>query len=105
MCGAPVDASSDSGDEAVLLEREIGNQIVKLKDEANLVPQQTQQVAMAIDFNAVDRNLAAYRAHPSPPNRWRSVLLPQPDGPQRATVWPSAASKSTPFKTAIAPSS
>src|ERR1039458_7812873 len=36
-----------------------------------------------------------------PPNRCSSVLLPQPEGPQRATDWPSIASKFTPFRTSI----
>jgi len=74
-----VDAGGNRGYKAVLLQRKIGNQVVQLKDDAHLVTEKTQQVAAAIDLHAVTvtRPLSgASRA----PNKWSSVLLPQPDG-------------------------
>lgn len=56
---ATVNAGGDGGDEAVLGEREIGDEIVKLEDEADLVAQQAKKIAMAIDFNSVDEDAAA----------------------------------------------
>ena len=55
----PINPRGNSGDEAVFRESQIGNQIVKLKDEANLVAQKAQQVRVPVDFNAVDRDSPA----------------------------------------------
>ena len=56
---ATVNAGGNGGDETVLSEGEIGNEIVKLKDEADLVAEQAEKIAMAIDFNSVDEDAAA----------------------------------------------
>src|ERR1039458_903687 len=57
--GATADARGHGGDKTILFECEIGNQVVELKDEAHLVAQETQQVAVAIDLNSVDRDASA----------------------------------------------
>ena len=54
-----IGAGGDGGDEAVLCEREIGDEVVKLEDETDLVAQKLEQVAVAIDFDAVDDDAAA----------------------------------------------
>ena len=39
-----VNAGGDRGDEAILREGQVGNQVVELEDEADLVTQQAEQV-------------------------------------------------------------
>src|ERR1019366_4717144 len=40
-----------------------------------------------------------------PPSRWRSVLLPEPDDPQSATISPACTWSDTPLRTLIRPAS
>ncbi len=51
-------SGGDGRDETVLGKREVGNKVVKLKDEADFVAQQLEQIAMTIDFDAVDDDVA-----------------------------------------------
>ena len=57
--GAAIDARGHRGNKAVLFQRQIGNEVVELKDEAHLVAQKAQQIAMAIDLDAIDRDASA----------------------------------------------
>jgi hypothetical protein len=57
--GGTVDARSDCGNQAVLFEGQIRNQVMQLEDEANLVPQQPERISMTFDLIAVHRNCAA----------------------------------------------
>ena len=59
MASIAIRSGGDRGNETVLGKREVGNKVVKLKDEADFVTQQLEQVAMAIDFDAVDDDVAA----------------------------------------------
>jgi hypothetical protein len=54
-------ARRHSRDEAVFFESEIRYEVMKLEDEADLMPEQTERAAMAIDLHAVDRDAAAVR--------------------------------------------
>ena len=56
---AAADAGGDGRDEAVLFEREIGDEVVELEDEADLVAQEMEAVAVAIELDAVDGDAAA----------------------------------------------
>ena len=47
LCGAAVCPGCDGWNQAILFEREPGNQIMKLKDEAHLVAEQAQPIAAA----------------------------------------------------------
>ena len=47
-------SSSGSWNQAILCEREPRNQVVKLKYEAYLVPEQLKPIAMPVDFDTVD---------------------------------------------------
>ncbi len=53
-CLTAVCSSCGSWNQAILCEREPGNQVVKLKYEAYLVPEQLKPIAMPVDFDAVD---------------------------------------------------
>ena len=57
--GCTIDACSDRGNKAVFRKREVWNEIVKLEYEADFMPEQAEQVAMAIYLDAVDRDPAA----------------------------------------------
>jgi hypothetical protein len=46
-------------DQAILSERQVGDEVVKLEDETDFVTKQLEQVAMAIHFDAVDNDVAA----------------------------------------------
>jgi hypothetical protein len=54
--GGAIDASGDGGDEAVLFEREIWDEVVELKDEADFVTQHVKAAAVAIDLDAVEED-------------------------------------------------
>jgi hypothetical protein len=56
-----IDSRGDCGNKTVFLEREIGDEIVELKDEAHFVAQKVQQVAMAVDGNAIDQDSSVIR--------------------------------------------
>jgi hypothetical protein len=52
-------ACGHAGNHAVLLEGEIGDEVMQLKHKADLVPQKTKQVAPAINLRAVHGYMAA----------------------------------------------
>jgi hypothetical protein len=104
VCDAPIGPGGNSRNEAVLFQREIRNQVVELKDEAYLVPEQAQQIEAAIDLDSIDR-------HPSAIGRIETAEQVEKRA-LAAARWTAErdglafdASKLTPFRTAIAPSS
>jgi hypothetical protein len=56
--GGAIDASGHGGDEAVLFEREIGDEVVELEDETDFVTQHVKAAAVAIDLDAVEEDAA-----------------------------------------------
>src|ERR1019366_8096295 len=59
LCDAAIGSRGDTGNEAVLLQREIGNEVVELKNESHLVAQQAQKIAALVDLDAIDRDASA----------------------------------------------
>jgi hypothetical protein len=55
------DAGRDGWQQTILLHRETRDQMVKLKNEANLVAEQVEQFAFASDGNASQRNFTTIR--------------------------------------------
>jgi hypothetical protein len=56
---ASIRACGNRRDEAIFFKREIGNQVVQLKDEAHLVTEKAQQIAALIDFRAIHKDASA----------------------------------------------
>ena len=52
-------SGGNRGDKAVFSEGQVGNEVVKLEDEADFVTEQIEQIAMTIDLNTVDDDAAA----------------------------------------------
>jgi hypothetical protein len=57
--GGARDAGGDGGDEAVFFEGEVGDEVVKLEDEADFVAEHVEAAAVAIDFDAVEEDAAS----------------------------------------------
>jgi hypothetical protein len=54
-----VSAGSHRRDKTIFCEGEVWDEVVKLKDESDFVAQQLEKIAMTIDFNAIDDDVAA----------------------------------------------
>ncbi len=54
---APIDPGGNCGDEAILFQREIRNEVMELKDKAHFMPEQMQKTAMTIDSCAIHGNV------------------------------------------------
>jgi len=63
--GVMIDARGDRGNKAVLREREIGNQVVELKDEAHLVAQKTQRSRWRLTSTPLTIRAAVERIQPA----------------------------------------
>jgi hypothetical protein len=53
------DAGGDGGDEAILFEGEVGDEVVHLEDETDFVAEEVEAVAVAIELDVVDGDAAA----------------------------------------------
>ena len=82
----------------VPVRRKYGQQVVELKDEADVVGTPARQLAVRHrrDFGIADRRSRYLpSARSRPPIRFSSVVLPEPDGPMTATKSPSGISRSS----------
>ena len=59
--GATLGPCGHRWNQAILRKCEIGDEVVQLKDEADLMPQQAKPIALAIDLHSVNPYLAALR--------------------------------------------
>src|ERR1039457_2636372 len=58
--GVAVGSGGDRGNEAILFERQVGNEVVQLEDETDFVAQEAQEIAMTIDLNVIHRDAAPF---------------------------------------------
>ena len=78
-------AGGHGRNEAVLFERQVGNEIVQLEHEPHFMAQRYCVRRRLSQFRAVDKHAPA-RGLIQPAEQVEQVLLPQPEGPQSATV-------------------
>jgi hypothetical protein len=81
-----LDGADTAGASDVIEHRQIGDEVERLKDEANLLVPQAHEFAVGEwrDRRAVDLDASAVGSS-SRPMMLSGVLLPQPDGPIAAT--------------------
>ena len=99
---ARVGAADQLREDDILERGEIGQQMVELVDEAERVAAQRVRPSSS----SVAASSPAIRIEPSKPpssspTAWSRVDLPEPDGPEQATISPGRPSRSTPRSTSM----
>ena len=97
-------AGGDGGNQAVLFKSQVGDQVVELEDETDLMTK-TYCERRRLVRSAPLTNTRPRVGSSRPPRRWSKVLLPHPEGRRAPPPAPGNASKSTPLRTWMEPSS